>query len=120
MNNGNIKGKSTLSETSPRSYMAHDKLTMGKGKHKHDGSTDPTMKCDVLQYHDCTNVTVNDDVEIIDTNFIDALPLDADKCVNVAALVHVIAINTRWRLSLESWSFSPAYGHQQTDAYRPQ
>ena len=37
--------------------------------------------------------------------------------MNVAALVHVIAINTRWRLSLESWSFSPAYGCQQTDAY---
>ena len=38
------------------------------------------MKCDVLQYHDCTNVTVNDDVEIIDTKVIDALPVDADKC----------------------------------------
>ena len=73
MNNGNIKGKSTLSETSPQSNMARDKLTMGiKGNHKHDGSTDPTMKCDVLQYHDCTNVTMIDDVEIIDTKVIDA------------------------------------------------
>ena len=80
MNNGNIKGKSTSSETSPQSNMARDKLTMGKGNHKHDGSTNPTMKCDVLQYHDCTNVTVNDDVEIIDTKVIDALPVDADKC----------------------------------------
>ena len=25
--------------------------------------------------------------------------------------------NTRWRLSLESWSFSPTYGHQQADTY---
>ena len=27
--------------------------------------------------------------------------------MNVAALVHVVAINTRWRLSLESWEFFP-------------
>ena len=33
MNNGNIKGKSTLSKTSPQSNMALDKLTMGKGNH---------------------------------------------------------------------------------------
>ena len=80
MNNGNIKGKYTLSETIKQSDMARNKLNIGKDEHKYDGSKDPSMKCDVLQYHYCTNVTVNDGVEIIDTKVIDSTPVDADKC----------------------------------------